>query len=102
MAACVQHAHEDRREADQEQVRHHHAQQAEHQQCLSILDKAKRERGGDAEEAQQDDGGPCDHKPGDDGVRGLPHRCFALGLLLGFEDGNERRGQRAFAEQPAK
>ena len=101
MAARVEHAHECRRDADQEHVGKHHPQQPQHQLGLHIK-LMHRQDEGKADHNQRHHHARGDDQPGNHRVGRAPHLNFAVGFFLFLEDGNEGRRQCAFAEQAAE
>ena len=102
MAAGVGHADEHRRQADQQHVGKHQAQQPEHQLRLVARTCPPASAQRDAQHRQHRHRPRGDDQPGDHGVGRAPHLGFALVDLLLLEDRDEGRGQRAFAQQAAE
>ena len=101
MAARVEHAHHRRRQADEQHVGKHHAQQPQHEFPAGVK-LMHSQRDGDADHDQRDDDARGDNEAGNDGVGRAPHFLFAVDFFLFLENRDERRRQRAFAEQPAE
>ena len=101
VAARVEHAHEHRRETDQQHVREHHPQQLEHQPRVRVKLPPHQHRR-KAQHHHSDYQRRDHHQRGDDRVGRVPHRLVALGFLLVFEQRNECRRESALAEQAAE
>ena len=99
MAARVGHADEHRRQAHQQHVGKHQAQQPQHQLRL-VLELPQRPAPGDAQHRQHRHRRRRGDQPGDHGVGRTPHFRLALLDLLLLENRDERRRQRPFAQQP--
>ena len=101
MAARIEHAHHRRRQANQQHIGKHHAQQLQHERGF-LVKLMRRQSDGNADHHQGDDDGGGDDEAGDDSIGRPPHFGFAVQFFLFLEHGNERRRERAFAEQPAE
>ena len=62
----------------------------------------RRQREGNAQHDQRDDHARRNEQAGDHGIGRAPHFRFAVEFFLFLEHRNERRRERAFAQQPAE